>query len=499
MIPRISRFERRIILAILVCATTPFIISLIFIPSIIESKLAMSMHAQVAHQLEDSAVFYKEFFGAKKKEYTARAETIARDPILIRAAREEDEAGVKNRFEQVLADNQEIRSLRIRKASGEVWLTMQGPENRLGPDYRPKTIAFPLGLGEAPRLEATFILSAKYLERRGQAEDIAELYKTSRQLESKRAQEFYLAYFGILAVVVMMSIGVGFWLSRGVTKRIFELAKATERVGKGESGFEIPIQGADEITELTQGFNRMIEEVVEARDRIIYLEKVSGWQDLARRLAHEIKNPLTPIRLAVQELKRRAPESEPRFKKLVEDATDVVEEEITALTRLVDEFSQFARLPAVTPTNTELKEFISHFLESYNYFDPEAEVELRLPAEDIYAPVDLVLMRRVLANLVQNSIQAQKGTIKLRLGCTVGKTGRALLTVEDDGPGIPEEHGQQIFEPYFTTKNEGTGLGLAIVKKIVLQHEGVISFSISDLGGACFTISLPATSRNTPE
>src|SRR6185503_17672148 len=159
-------------------------------------------------------------------------------------------------------------------------------------------------------------------------------------------------------VVVVLALGIGYFLARRVTKRIARLASATERVAKGESGFTIPLRGNDEITELSARFNRMIEEVADARDRIVYLEKVSGWQEFARRLAHEIKNPLTPIRLSIQELRRRAPETDPRFKKLVEDATDVVEEEIGALTRLVDEFSHFARLPEVLPETVEMHAFL---------------------------------------------------------------------------------------------------------------------------------------------
>src|SRR6185503_2157768 len=112
-------------------------------------------------------------------------------------------------------------------------------------------------------------------------------------------------------VVVVLALGIGYWLARRVTKRIARLASATERVAKGESGFAIPLHGRDEITELSASFNRMIEEVADARDRIVYLEKVSGWQEFARRLAHEIKNPLTPIRLAIQELRSRAPENDP--------------------------------------------------------------------------------------------------------------------------------------------------------------------------------------------
>jgi two-component system nitrogen regulation sensor histidine kinase NtrY len=495
----ISRFERRIIIAIFLAAITPFGISLAFIPQIIESKLALSMHDEVRQQLESAAVFYKEFFDAKKREYAARAETMSRDPVLIRAASLGEAEDVKARLEQLLADNQELRAVRVFTPDGDVLVELDGPPERQGPDFAPKTIALPLGVGEAPRLETVFILPNHYLQDRARAEEIAMLYDASLRTEEDRARTFYLAYITITAAFVLLALAVGYLLARGVTRRIARLASATERVAKGESGFTLPVGGSDEITALTKGFNKMIQEVAEARDRLVYLEKVSGWQEFARRLAHEIKNPLTPIRLAIQELRRRAPEGDPRFKRLVEDATDVVEEEIGALTRLVDEFSQFARLPEVIPSRVELKPYLDDFLGAYNNFAPEAKVTLELPEQPVQAALDRVLMRRVLANLVTNGIQAAgKGKAELLIRCALSPNGAIELRVEDNGPGVPPESAEKIFEPYFTTKAEGTGLGLAIVKKIILQHGGSILLRRSNLGGACFVIQLPPMPANMP-
>lgn len=479
-------------LAIVLCATVPFLISLIFIPSIIESKLAMSMHARVDEQLEASAMFYREFFDAKKREYAARAETIARDPVLVRVARERAMEEVAARLDQVLADQEEIRKLLVRNPDQSILVERFGPPDRMGDGFRPRTIVFPLGLGEAPTLEVTFILPGKYLEDRRRAAEIALIYQASRKLESDRARAFYIAYFGVLMVAVGLSLGVGLWLSRGVTRRVARLAAATERVARGDMEFQVPVGGRDEIARLTQGFNRMISEVADARDRIVYLEKVSGWQDLARRLAHEIKNPLTPIRLAVQELRTRARTEDPRLEKLMHDVSEVVDEEVEALTRLVDEFSQFARLPAVIPARVDLRRFLEGFLRGYRKYREDASIELQLPQAPIQAPIDRVLMRRVLVNLVDNAIEAAEGRARIRVrGEIDAPSGKSIIVVEDGGPGISSDLSAQIFEPYFTTKDTGTGLGLAIVKKIVLQHGGTITLETSSLGGAAFVVSLP--------
>jgi nitrogen fixation/metabolism regulation signal transduction histidine kinase len=496
--PRFSKFEIRILLAILVCALTPFVISVIFIPQIVESRFALSIHPKVQDQLEASALFYKEFFDAKKSEFAARAETISRDPVLVRAAKKRSVEDTHARLDQIIADNADIRAVRVYLPEGDQLAESQGPPERQTQDFVPKQITLPLGVGEPPRVEIEFLLANRYLADREHAEEIATLYGTSLKIENERQELYFRTYILINAAVVLMALGIGYFLARRVTKRIARLAMATERVAKGESGFTIPLRGNDEITELSARFNRMIEEVAEARDRIVYLEKVSGWQDFARRLAHEIKNPLTPIRLAIQELRRRAPEGDPAFRRLVDDASDVVEEEIGALTRLVDEFSQFARLPEVIPTYVEVRSYLEEFLSAYNRFEPDAEVFLSVPDKPVKAAIDRVLMRRVLSNLCMNAIQAAgKGKAKLWIFCAVVSPNESVeIRIEDNGPGIQPSMAEKIFEPYFTTKAEGTGLGLAIVKKIVLQHEGTITIKRSMIGGgAAFVIVLPAPER----
>ncbi len=187
------------------------------------------------------------------------------------------------------------------------------------------------------------------------------------------------------------------------------------------------------------------------------------------------------------------PEQDQRFKKLVTESADVVEEEISALTRLVDEFSNFARLPEVHPVPLEVNSFIEEFLAAYNHFAPEAQVEVELPKQTPVAPIDRVMLKRVLANLVLNAIQASgQQTAKLWIrACTIPATQMVEIRVEDNGPGVPLDHAAKIFEPYYTTKAEGTGLGLAIVKKIVLQHHGSIALRRAPGGGAAFVILLP--------
>jgi two-component system, NtrC family, nitrogen regulation sensor histidine kinase NtrY len=511
---RLSKFERRIITAILLAAATPFAISAIFVPSITESQFALSLHSRVREELEAHALFFRAFFEAKKAEYSAVAEVIARDPVLLAALKKEDRRLCRDRLAQFLSYHEEIKSFRILEASGSIHSEAVRPPDPSTNNDLPRTVLLPLGLGaDAPHLEIVFLLSNQYQTQRAAAEEVATLYDASIRTARTRSRSLFIGYIAVTALFAGAALIVGFLLARRVTKRINALALATERVGRGEFGFNVEVGGNDEITELGDRFNRMIEEIANARDRIVYLEKISGWQDFARRLAHEIKNPLTPIQLAIQELRKRAPTGDPAFKRVVDDAFEVVEEEVGSLTRLVGEFSQFARLPTVVASPVELQEFVNETLQAYNRFSDEANVYVELPDEPIIVELDRVLMRRVLVNLIGNSIEAARdlrfrqtqneepaGSTELpRIGVFVRQEHAfAILTIEDNGPGIDPTARERVFEPYYTTKASGTGLGLAIVKKIVLEHGATIQAGRSArLGGAAFSLTFPKWQKET--
>jgi two-component system nitrogen regulation sensor histidine kinase NtrY len=215
---------------------------------------------------------------------------------------------------------------------------------------------------------------------------------------------------------------------------------------------------------------------------------------VARRLAHEIKNPLTPIQLAFQQLEARwrdTPGGDPAFGRLLGDAAEIVHQEVATLQRLVEEFSAFARLPDVRPEPADLSTFVAEFLRTSPQLAEAAEVALVDAGGPVPVALDAALMRRVLANLTDNAVQAARPA-RARLHLGVARTGdRAVLTVADEGPGIEPWLRPRVFDPYVTTKATGTGLGLAIAKKIVLQHGGEIEVGERPGGGAAFTIALP--------
>lgn len=293
-------------------------------------------------------------------------------------------------------------------------------------------------------------------------------------------------------------------------RRLGVFGAAAGRVGAGDLTARVRPRG-DELDDLAGAFNQMAEALSLTRERIDYLQRLAGWQDVARRLAHEIKNPLTPIQLAVQEVARRYAGDDAKFKRTLETAREVVEEEVATLRRLVTAFSEFARLPEVKPAPADLAEFVRDMETSRQFLDEAAgeaakkvTVEFVTDGTPIPVMVDRIMLRRAFENLVRNAAQAlgdRGGTVWVRAerrrvtvtaeGAAPEEVDQAWLVVEDDGPGIARANHAKVFDPYFTTKSEGTGLGLAIVRKIAIDHAGDVGLEDRPGGGARFVITLP--------
>jgi two-component system, NtrC family, nitrogen regulation sensor histidine kinase NtrY len=269
----------------------------------------------------------------------------------------------------------------------------------------------------------------------------------------------------------------------------------------------------------------MLGEMQESRARIEYLQRIGAWQEMARRLAHEIKNPLTPIQLAVQECHKKYPGSDPKFRALLDTTLEIVEEEVGTLRRLVGNFSSFARLPRAELLDASLRDFLRECAEQLGHLASErvdgldegdedavafhgVDVRWEMPDESFPVAIDRQMFRRVVVNLVRNAVEAVRAGVPAETD--EGRRGHVLvraerrgdgvsIVVEDDGPGVPEESRDRVFDPYVTTKPEGTGLGLAIVKKIVVEHHGWITVGKSErLGGAAFVVGLPFAHSPAP-
>lgn len=289
--------------------------------------------------------------------------------------------------------------------------------------------------------------------------------------------------------------------------RITQLTAAADLVSSGQLDVRLRPVENDPLAPLVTAFNTMTVTLSLSRSRVDYLSRIAGWQDLARRLAHEIKNPLTPIQLAVQELSRRYSGDDPRFANTLTSAREIIEEEVSTLRRLVSAFSDFAKLPDVSPTPGDLADFVRELSASRELTTAGSAVTFHFSAGErpLLVFVDRVMFRTAVENVLKNAVEAlsarntdptknANGDIWVR--CESGNNQdpptEARLIIEDNGPGISPEHREKIFDPYFTTKGEhGTGLGLAIVRKIALDHDGDVGCEERPGGGARFVFVLP--------
>ena len=269
---------------------------------------------------------------------------------------------------------------------------------------------------------ATFAFDRRYEQ---ELESAGATHDAYAQLEKDRPR-MYAGYFEafavLLGITVVATVVLGFLLAQGITRRINRLANAINRVAAGDLDVRVPVTGSDELTELARVFNRMLGEMQQSRARIEYLQRIGAWQEMAQRLAHEIKNPLTPIQLAVQECHRKYSGDNVKFRALLDTTLEIVEEEVGTLRRLVGNFSSFARLPHAELREASLRDFLRECSEQLGHLGNEpsegaddvviahdVEVRWELPDDPMPVAIDRQMLRRVLVNLVRNAVEAIRG------------------------------------------------------------------------------------------
>lgn len=417
------------------------------------------------------------------------------DPADTRA--DEDEA-LERFFRAALARYPSVGSLALHE-DGRERVRVDHPL-RLDPTHaRPVTLF--RAVDARHRLEVVATAPVELFEDLQAAGEEAELFARLDERAELVSDVYVWVYLGFLALVIGAALVLAAVLARRVTGRVTTLAVAVRKVGRGDLTVQVPTEGNDEVGELTTAFNGMVRDLRESRVRIDYLQRIGAWQEFARRLAHEIKNPLTPIQLAAQEMHQSYTGEDTRYRRKLEDACAIIEEEVETLRRLVGEFSNFAKLPRADLAPADLGEFVRDLRRSIAAIEEDVvrdgarapKVEVVVPDGEMPVRIDAMMLKRCTDNLLRNAFQALRGRER---GGHVRVIAREVpegfeVCVEDDGPGVPERDREAIFDPYFTTKNDGTGLGLAIVKKVVLEHGGEIRCDASELGGAAFVIELP--------
>jgi signal transduction histidine kinase len=504
----LGRFERKIIGAIAAVAFMPLLGALVLGQRALREAYEVGVNEQVESELERGLNLYQKHFAQLREDATRTSVAVAHDVELVAAVSEpESEAPAPDwagLCDHLFERYRNLVSLELLR-EGHSLIVRNRPQRAGDPaieDVRLLTLEQTLpGLNTNALVRVTIGADARTFADYQRAGEVSEVFRTLKR-RSGYVSNFYLAiYIALLLSVIVVALATGVMLSRRVTRRVAQLAQATARVGAGDLTASVPDDDSDEVGELSRAFNEMVRDMRESRERIEYLSRIGAWQEFARRLAHEIKNPLTPIQLSVQEVHRQYKGDDTRFRRLLEDSRAIVEEEIATLRRLVSEFSEFARLPEAHLSPADLGVFVREAVDAP--YGPEdspdeeaAHIVVRAEVESGALPVriDAMLLKRCLDNLIRNAAQAlrnvkQADPLIVVAARAVGD--RAVLEVRDNGPGIPKEARDRVFDPYYTTKADGTGLGLAIVKKIVLEHEGEILCREAREGGAALQIWLP--------
>jgi nitrogen fixation/metabolism regulation signal transduction histidine kinase len=298
----------------------------------------------------------------------------------------------------------------------------------------------------------------------------------------------------IVLILVILAIGAGILISSRITSRVSKIVEATGELGRGNFEFRLPrTNRKDELSQLMTHFNMMAERLKENQDRLIYLEKMATWQLMARKIAHEIKNPLTPIQLTIQQLVDKYDGSSDTYDRLLKECAEIINEEIGSLRHLVTEFSDFGRLPELVLKEGNMNELIREISGLYG-----DRIHLDLSQNTIHLPFDADRIRRVLINLLENAAQSDPGNHPVVVK-TTAESGFFCLNIIDQGRGIPPQNLSKIFEPYFSEKEGGTGLGLAITRLIVEEHGGTIKVQSSPGKGSTFSLYFPIQGIDTNE
>jgi nitrogen fixation/metabolism regulation signal transduction histidine kinase len=295
----------------------------------------------------------------------------------------------------------------------------------------------------------------------------------------------------VAAAGILMGIALSWWATARITRPVRQLAESAGRVAAGDWGATVEVASTDEMGQLAGAFNRMTHELVGQRDRLVQAERVAAWRELARRLAHELKNPLFPLQITVENM-QRARESYPeQFDEVFREGTATLLAELSNLKQIIARFSDFAKMPAPEMESVNLNEVAAETMKLFEGQLAKARVQAVTQLDAALRPVeaDREQVTRVLRNLVLNAIDAmpEGGMLTVR---TVALEAGARLEVSDTGQGLTPEECERLFTPYYTTKTHGTGLGLAIVQSVVSDHKGRIAVESEKGKGTTFRIDL---------
>jgi len=298
----------------------------------------------------------------------------------------------------------------------------------------------------------------------------------------------------IAALVFLIALWISALIAREITNPIQKLAAGTQEVAGGNLDYQVNIDARDEVGVLADSFNQMTAKLRHNAEELRRAEKAAAWREVAQKLAHEIKNPLTPIQLSAERLQRRYHSRPEGYSQVLDECTQTIINEVGRLRRLLDEFSRLARMPKIEPVPSDLNSIVEKAVKLYGEFPENLELAVGYAENLPQISVDPEQMERAFFNIIKNAVEAMDGSGRLFVSTqVVVDSENRYIEIEfaDTGAGISEEAREQLFTPHFSTKRGGAGLGLAIVQKIITDHGGDVKVKSEEGKGTTFTLRIP--------
>jgi signal transduction histidine kinase len=367
------------------------------------------------------------------------------------------------------------------------------PKGKMDASLQPLVARVAKSLQKAGETIGADAVLAMPLERRG---TLMAVLVVSTSLQAELSLESRILRIGLLASFAGIVLGMlmGWWATERVTRPVTRLADGARAVAAGNWESRVDVSSPDEIGELAAAFNRMTEQLIEQRERAIQAERVAAWRELARRLAHELKNPLFPLQITVENLRRArelsAPGESVEFEEVFQESTQMLLAELGKLKTIIGRFSDFAKMPPPELEQVDVNQIVREAMKLFDAQSKKIEVEMDLYPAELRIHADPEQLGRALRNLALNSMDAMPEGGRLTLRTRPGAAG-VRIEVSDTGAGLTEEECSRLFTPYYTTKQHGTGLGLAIVQSVVSDHHGRIWVESTPGSGATFMMDLP--------
>jgi len=303
-------------------------------------------------------------------------------------------------------------------------------------------------------------------------------------------QNFLIRLAQVYSFMLLVAFAVAYFLSSYITKSLKTISDKLSETSLNQKNEKIVLEAnSKEINLLIKAYNAMVDELEESALKLAQSEREEAWQEMAKQVAHEIKNPLTPMRLTVQSFQRKFDPNDPNLKQKLNDYSETLIQQIDTMSSVASAFSNFASMPAQQNETLNVVDVVELTMDIFN----EEYIHFKAEEEEIISKIDRTQLIRIITNLVKNAIQAIPENQENKAVCVNIKkvSGNVIITVADNGSGIGTENFNRIFEPKFTTKSSGMGLGLSIIKNIIENYNGTITFDSQKGKGTTFKVSLP--------